>query len=97
MVGEHGTIAGLKHFLGPGRCPFEGRCLGLRLYCTRAEGQILSDRGTQVFLHTFIYVCVFVICKPMFSPPPPPHPISLILVAEELSGNGLLDSRTGDI
>lgn len=40
--------------------------VGAVLSAVRAEGQILSDRGTQVFVNTFIYVCVFVICKPMY-------------------------------
>lgn len=64
--GEHGTIAVLKHLLGPGRCPFEGRDSGLGLCCARAESQILSDRGTWGFVNIFTHVCVFVICKPMY-------------------------------
>lgn len=44
-------------FSGAWAVRHESRCSGLGPPCARAEGQILSDRGTRVFVNKFVCIC----------------------------------------
>lgn len=86
---EHRTVAVLKHFLGAWEVSVWGQMFGAEAVPCQGQGPDLRC----VSVHLFICVChmqTYVLF--------PPSPcLNLILVGEHLSGNGVLDCRTGNI